>query len=173
MGLNGTDLPQLPESTSFSSKVSEITSRGDLGSVDELMRCQPLGHPTQPALQSRGLTGSSPHHRSPSPAAWSGTPMEAARCQLGKSFNFPSLRKWTMSLLVRYPPRGQMSALIMAFLSSSLPRLRMALQRSVPIASPGSAHGAAPCQPSSTSPPTPTPGLLPPPPHEQSSQGFF
>lgn len=62
--------------------------------------------------------------------------MEAARCQLGNLSTFPLLRKWAMSLLIRYPPRGQMSALLMAFLSSSLPRLLTALQHSGPITSP-------------------------------------
>lgn len=70
--------------------------------------------------------------------------MEAARCQLGNLLTFLRLRKWTMSLLIRYPPRGQMSALFMAFLSSSLPGVLTALQRSGPMESPGFACGAAP-----------------------------
>lgn len=70
--------------------------------------------------------------------------MEAARCQLGNLLTFPRLRKWTMSPLIRYPPRGQMSALLTAFLSSSLPGLLTAPRRSGPITSPGSARGAAP-----------------------------
>lgn len=44
--------------------------------------------------------------------------MEAARCQLGNLLSVPSLPKWTMSLLIRYLPRGLMSALLMPFLSS-------------------------------------------------------
>lgn len=61
--------------------------------------------------------------------------MEAARCQLGNLLTSPRLPKWTMSLFIRYPPRGQMSALLMAFLSSSLWRLLMASERSGPITS--------------------------------------
>lgn len=70
--------------------------------------------------------------------------MEAAWCQLGNLLTFPHLHKWTVSLLIRYPPRGQMSALLMAFLSSSLPMLLTAVQRSGSITSWGSARGAAP-----------------------------
>lgn len=61
--------------------------------------------------------------------------MDAARCQLRNLSTCPLLRKWTMSLLIRYLPTGQMSALLMAFLSSSLPRLLTALQHSCPITS--------------------------------------
>lgn len=32
----------------------KITNRGDLGSVDELLKCQPRGHPGHPPLQSWG-----------------------------------------------------------------------------------------------------------------------
>lgn len=61
--------------------------------------------------------------------------MEAARCQLGNLLTSPRLPKWTMSVFIRYPPRGQMSALLMAFLSLSLRRLLMAWEHSGPITS--------------------------------------
>ena len=61
--------------------------------------------------------------------------MEAARCQLGNLLTLPRLPKWTMSPLIRYPPGGQMSSPLMAFLSSSLPRLLTASERSGPITS--------------------------------------
>lgn len=124
-------------------------------------QCHPC--PTHLLLWSlaQGLV-SAPCLCSPSLAFLPGIPIEAARCQLGNLLTLPHLPKWTVSPLIRYPPRGQMSAPLMAFLSSALLKLLTASERSGPIMSRRLLPAGLPflpaqglCQPGSSSPTTP------------------
>lgn len=143
----------------------KITKKGASGSGDEMLRHQCHPHPAHPLLQSLGgELVSAPRLHSPSLAVSPGIPMEAARCQLRNLLTLPRLPKWTMSLLIRYPPRGQMSAPLMAFLSSSLPRLVMTSERSGPITSRRLLPAGLPtlpawrlCRPGGSSPTAPPP----------------
>lgn len=127
---------QLSESTSFSSNVAENHVEGSSGQQRrdaEMPLLSPSHSPT--AAEPGGGPVLAPCLHSPSLAVSPRIPMEAARCQLRNLLTLPRLPKWTMSPLIRYPPRGQTSALLMAFLSSSLPRLLMASEHSGPITS--------------------------------------